>query len=506
MAQIEYPSKSKLLDARAKLETKVRDALAANYAAAAKSPLEGDLGAFLKSYLSGAPGSELNAFSDVVTGALYKDISAFIDNFEENFEVELPGDRATVGKLQIAKQIFLWRQLRRLCVWATLLRAFVDDKEQRLWDADLSSPKPQGYYLLDRLAKNADALRSHPWYVDAAKGAASDDALSTYFGFSSAQGYPIAAELKRVVDTAKTIARRYATIHVAWTFDDGPTLFSDRMRAAFRKATGDQPMTWYVVRANAEDPTRGGLPRLKKLQDDGDEIALHAMHKADAKNPKKRHEHVAWFPAPCEKGGECYPNVKEAMDDFKAFRDLLEGTGIRIKFTRFPYGLFTELLRYLGKKGFSTKEVNRAYPEIDPIVNNLIKRDNKYKVPKTPHDATDVQKDFDYIFNRLDAWSVHEWGGKASGGLSRQSWETESSGVPKRSNGVLADFEKSVARMITDRRRGSLVVLTHELTPEDIDAMVKNIAGMHKFAADHGVTVRYHTMSDLYQILTRKRP
>lgn len=136
--------------------------------------------------------------------------------------------------------------------------------------------------------------------------------------------------------TARSILR------VAWTLDDGPTTFTESMRATLGQRRG----TWYIMRSRlpgAGTALTQRLAEMKKLQDAGHEFAVHSFHPTL--------DHTAWFPVQLSGTHRGYERVDDSMRDLRAFVKLLRDNGLRIAFVRHPGGLFSELRKYVVDRG-----------------------------------------------------------------------------------------------------------------------------------------------------------
>lgn len=198
-------------------------------------------------------------------------------------------------------------------------------------------------------------------------------------------------------------------IRIAWTFDDGPHKFTKKMEEIIGKKENNKvkekiPGTWFIARHEINTDTDNKLKALKAKQDSGHEIGIHSIH------PK---EHISWFQQ-SGKGVE-YKKIDDALGDLEAFLKLLSGAGIKVKFVRLPYGLFTELTWYLKKLGNKKPEENAR---------KIIGGDKA-----DGEGVKDVENDFNKMKAKLGELNLHLWSGEEGNretGL--QSWQAESSG------------------------------------------------------------------------------
>jgi len=139
-----------------------------------------------------------------------------------------------------------------------------------------------------------------------------------------------------------------ATLHIAWTADDGPTSFTSDMLSVFNKTLNKPiPVTWYVQWDNLVINKRHGF--YKNLQDKHKhEIAIHGVSTIA--------NHIHWFPTNNKKHAS-YASIEEATTAISSFKNHLIEHGMRAKFVRAPTGLHSELMAYLSKLGVAN---NRA--------------------------------------------------------------------------------------------------------------------------------------------------
>jgi len=115
-------------------------------------------------------------------------------------------------------------------------------------------------------------------------------------------------------------------IRIAWTFDDGPTAETAKMKKAFTGAVGS---TWYIqyhhLKPGNPDIYKKKIAELKTIQANKGEIALHGLH------PKN--SHAFWFPS---KSHDSFKSIQETMKALETFQNALTKEGIKTKFVRLP--------------------------------------------------------------------------------------------------------------------------------------------------------------------------
>jgi hypothetical protein len=284
------------------------------------------------------------------------------------------------------------------------------------------------------------------------------------------------------------------TIRIGWTFDDGPTQFTDDMKSVLRKR--GLPATWFVMLNQIDQHGLGredNLAKLKKLQDGGDEIAIHSMHPTI--------NHACWFPVSnpgCTKGWDTTAAAMTALADFAR---LLRGNGIRVKFVRLPTGLHDEAVAYLKKKGAGNPE---------GTFRRIIEQQNTEGGVGTPGSPeAEVKKDFDLVMKTLRELGLHLWGGGTKPEeVQGNSWEAESSGVPKkREDTINARFQTMIDGIRGGKRRvGSYIILGHDTTMADVQEVGRDIDEMERLAGEARVRLEYYNESDLYRAVRGQEP
>ncbi|MDY6991164.1 MAG: hypothetical protein SVR94_00970 [Pseudomonadota bacterium] len=330
-------------------------------------------------------------------------------------------------------------------------------------------------------------------------------------------------------------------LHIAWTVDDGPQKFTQSMaanfpskglrerKAALRKtamearekakkaakiaqtkgATDQQkadaqtkkvkaekafaeleavlyrPATWYIVR---DELTTNSLGIIRKLQDEGHEIAIHGLH--ETKN------HLSWLPSHKKPS---YSSVNEALVDLKNFRDFLASKGITVKFVRLPYGLLTEVVHNLEKLGL-TQDTGKTARK---IISGQIS-------PQGETVASKVAKNFADLKTEIQQLGLHLWGGSKNGSISVQSWEAESAGVNTGRTDTVPQQQINAMERLSRGQGGrtsySYVILCHDNSASDVSEVQMDIKRMEQEAKKRHIEVIYHTMSSLYQQVTGKKP
>lgn len=295
---------------------------------------------------------------------------------------------------------------------------------------------------------------------------------------------------------------------IAWTIDDGPQgSNTEKMKTV--GLGGEKNVTWYIQRNKIY-----GKPKmytdLKTIQDNGGEIAIHSFHPTA--------EHSTWFPI-AEKYNPGaystpYEGKKEAviMADLESFYKELKGYGIRVKFVRLPGGLYSELIAYAKTKGITDKTKN------DPIVRAIIagKDISSFNEPA----AAEIKTDFDAMKSKLSDLDLLEWQGTTDPNfIGTMSWQSETSGVAARSDNTTkliapaakttvseaGKFEKKLDSMeAKNEKEGSLVILAHDSSTADADAVAQDKKEIERLSEIRGVTVENHTMSSLFNAVTKK--
>ena len=272
----------------------------------------------------------------------------------------------------------------------------------------------------------------------------------------------------------------YQVIHLAWTFDDGPTAQTRPMRTAL----GDRPATWFVMRdrLGTGATEAAALTTLAARQAEGDEIAIHSSHPTQS--------HVSWFPVHVAAAvPKAYSSIADLISDLTTFTLLLHHEGIVPKFVRMPGGEFTEVVAYLKSKGVPSQR--RA-----TLAQRILRQE---PVDSEAPGVREVAADYNLIRDSLDALGLRIWGGSAAGPmLTTQSWEAESSGTGLTDNATdkfqrLADaFDHGV------QRQRSLILLAHDTAAKNVARVTQAVAQMESYATPRGVQVQYHTKSSLF--------
>lgn len=294
------------------------------------------------------------------------------------------------------------------------------------------------------------------------------------------------------------------TLHVAWTFDDGPNKTNT---PEMDKAMDGDRSTWYVVYSNILKDKENYLKALKARQDAGGEIAIHSPH------PKI--DHMNWFPATRKatkdgessktedaKGGHYgYNSVEDTMKGLGEFKKLLTKYGIKTKFVRLPGGLVSELAEYARTLGFG---------KTSGIVAREVIKGKEYSKTyggsKANYDT--IAKDFKTFKTGLNKLGLLAWGGAAKPlTIPTQTWEAESSGG-KLSNNAPEKMSTLIGSIAKEQKDRSLVILAHDTSPENVKAVDKaKAAAENKAKSDSAkVLIKYHTMSSLFQQVTGENP
>ncbi len=131
-------------------------------------------------------------------------------------------------------------------------------------------------------------------------------------------------------------------LNIAWTSDDRPTEYTDKMLDIFTNTVKNKPIpvTWYI---QWDRLTVKRVVFYKKLQDDRHhEIAIHGVSAVT--------NHIHWFPTGNTRH-QSFVSIDKAILAIKAFNRYLKKNGIKAKFVRAPTGLYSELAAYLRKLG-----------------------------------------------------------------------------------------------------------------------------------------------------------
>ena|SRR5271157_4196179 len=343
------------------------------------------------------------------------------------------------------------------------------------------------------------------------------------------------------------------TLHLAWTVDDGPTKFEDEMVSVF-KSTGAKPIpvTWYIQLDNLM-ATPGALEKYKELvKSSGHEIGLHGVSAAA--------NHIKWFPSTDNDENPSYRTVEEAIEGITKFQKYLNEKGISVKFVRAPTGLVSELESYLRKLGYTgapkqeivetENKLKEVEKKIDGVNADLKKasgaesatlqdklrearleqkrlKDLRFEQNCKPipgqqarliinaktcgkEDPTvkKVALGYQTLLQALERQKLKLWGGDASGKVSPQSWEAESSGVKQRTDDA---YDRIKAVIIDSLAKGkkssaSFVILCHSTTRADVLKVKKDIASLEQTARENKVEIKYHTMSSLYKEIVGVAP
>lgn len=293
-------------------------------------------------------------------------------------------------------------------------------------------------------------------------------------------------------------------IRIAWTFDDGPTT----QTPAMKKTIGLTKSTWFVmfnqIKGKSKTEEAANLAELNAVQKRGGEIGIHSYHETKS--------HVAWFPMSTKSS---YSNVAVSMSDFGKFHTYLTKAGLNTKFVRLPFGLISELVRWLRDKGHS--EIS-ADTDARKIIAGTYSGTDK--------GALEVKAGFDMMIKKVGSLGLHLWGGK--GGtkpeVSALSWEAESSGVAKRADNITkhvsaarkADpdsakdnpgkFERLTDLVVKDGKSRSLIVLAHDTTSADVKEVGVDKSKMESYATSKAVKIEYYTLSGLYEALRGTKP
>ncbi|VAW60096.1 hypothetical protein MNBD_GAMMA11-1183 [hydrothermal vent metagenome] len=274
-----------------------------------------------------------------------------------------------------------------------------------------------------------------------------------------------------------------ASLHVAWTVDDGPTRFTQQMANNFLLNGQNRPATWFIVRDRLTSDKTGFY---KYLQNKGHEIAIHGLHKKD--------NHLSWLPSGSLAS---YKNLSTALQDLEKFQRELQNRGLHARFVRLPYGLFTELIHSLKVKGMKKSQATAA--------RNIIKA--KISITGTAPENR-VAKEFDILRSKLKDLGLILWGGRNNGGISANSWQYESASKETVRGKDDFDIEKGnkvynkIHNIRKKNKSDSMVILCHDTTGGDVIEVRKDLLSMENTAAKAGICIKYHTMSSLYKQIT----
>jgi hypothetical protein len=281
----------------------------------------------------------------------------------------------------------------------------------------------------------------------------------------------------------------YKIIRIAWTLDDGPTVFTEGMR----QILGERGGTWFIMRGllGEGDVLQRRLQNLVELQErQHNEIAIHSMHPTQ--------DHGAWFPVRVSQGvPHVYDSTAQAMQDLTDFVGLLRGAGLTIHFVRLPGGLISEVLAYLESVGVQGSQ-RRS------IADRIIQGED---VTGDAPDARPVQEDYQTLQSTLSTLGLHLWGGGGAGTplTQEQSWEAESSGRGL-TDDVTDRFTGLVNAFGSVHRSRSLIVLAHDNTQVDVVEVGRDVLAMETYADRHGVRVEYYGLSDLFRVVRGEEP
>ncbi len=162
-----------------------------------------------------------------------------------------------------------------------------------------------------------------------------------------------------------------------------------------------------------------------------------------------------------------------------------------------PGGELSEVKKYVEDQGGSTSTSETTASEL-----------LQGKTPTSPAPAA-VATDVALVMSTIRSLNLHLWSGSSSGPeVKRNTWEAESSGVPSRTDDVVARFKGLVNKLASGSRKtpASLVILAHDTTAADVTKASSNIASMESYATSKGVRVEYYTMAGLYEVLRGKAP
>jgi peptidoglycan/xylan/chitin deacetylase (PgdA/CDA1 family) len=312
------------------------------------------------------------------------------------------------------------------------------------------------------------------------------------------------------------------TILIAWSFDDGPTDHTKRLMSEL----GINNVTWFVVKANLLTKTgkwKENMKRYNGVVAAGGEVGIHMQ---DEKIDQK-----FWFPAKGTAGKDYYATIEEAMADLKTFHGELNKEGLDAKFIRLPGGLTSELQKYATHVGF-TKNLRK--------VANAIQAGQAFSTLGYPN-KTEAEKkifkklnagynkmlaDYTTFKKALNDQQLLLWNNTENPNVIKaESWETETSGVIGRHDKLTkavthlearkkefgADYVTATAsrfeRLAAQTKPGttrSYIVLAHDTTNDDVDAILEDKKVMEAHAKANGVKIEYVTLSTLFKRTTGK--
>ena len=303
------------------------------------------------------------------------------------------------------------------------------------------------------------------------------------------------------------------TLHIAWTFDDGPTAESDDME----QVMGGDRATWYVVRRNIMENKEANLKALKAKQDAGGEIAIHSPHPTI--------DHINWFKTRGQSAYPYpgYPDIGTAIADLRFFKKMLDQEGITPRFVRVPGGMVSELTEYAAALGadHSLKKYDGAKTAAMYLAYKIIAGDSYSSISKVIGDTVTHKKahatitaDYQALKAALNSMNLLSWGGDSDPmKIEAQSWDAESSGTGL-SNTAEKRSKSAVDKIAKGGKDRSMVILAHDTRPRpryDTKPKALNVAAveqtkreMERYAMDRKVQIEYHTMSSLFQQVTGK--
>jgi len=280
-------------------------------------------------------------------------------------------------------------------------------------------------------------------------------------------------------------------IRIAWTFDDGPDPQTGPMRQMM-ESKGITATTWFVQYNRINRDRDANVANMLEIQQLGGEIGIHSMHSSE--------DHVPWFPMT---GKRSYDNIDTAMSDLKTFHTFLTGKGLRVNFVRPPYDLHSEMVSYLKQVGY---EGDADQASLDIIAGKPVSEN-----------AQQVKADYDKMQTALKALGLHLWGGSGAGKpeTALNTYQASSSGHKGRLDNItmhadpvrdkLGEFEYAL-RSVTPDQPGSLIVIAHDISPEDVAEVQADVETMEAHAKLKGVRIEYYTLSGLYRILRGAPP
>ena len=303
---------------------------------------------------------------------------------------------------------------------------------------------------------------------------------------------------------------------VAWTIDDGPRGTKTKKMMA-EGLGGIKAATWYIQYSNMANGWDKKVARLKEVQEQGGEIAIHSF--------LPNHDHHTWFPIRGSHPAYSTPYADASQDriiaDLTSFKGKLNEAGIRAKFVRLPGGLVSELVFYLKSLGVKNDRFKLARKIIagEPLHGNPA--------------AEKVAQDYNTLKAGLSSLDLALWGGSSNwldldtdpGKISSQSWTAESSGVGARNDNATkrihptrqgknkpkdAIFERIVNGKWEAGVSKGMVILAHDTTDgtgrnkqlNDVEAVKADRLEMEHVAKQNGIRIEYHTMSSLFNAVT----